>query len=184
MAPRPLQNHPLRRWFTGLVEDALYAQVGLCDPGVAEYLSDLLVDFVHVDHVFALRDARGRPLQQVAEMLTDAISPPGTSDTDHRFLVHKHIGDFALFWTGVYPSNLRRLARRGERDGLLDYLAQGKRSYAIASELTDDATPPPGALLRRLSDQFETCVYGLSLVRRGWEDRDPASLSAARALWS
>jgi hypothetical protein len=185
MSPGFQEHHPLRRWFAGLVEDSLYARLGICEPAIADYLVDLLVDFVHVDRIFALRDVEGRRLEEVAEMLTEAVGVTPAGETSRRRLVHKHIGDFTLFWTGIYPENLRRLRSRHRKDQLIDYLGQGKRSYAIASELTRDAgEPPPAALLRRLSDQFEECVYGLSLVRRGWEERDPHGLAALRAIWT
>jgi hypothetical protein len=64
---------------------------------------------------------------------------------------------------------------------LLDYVAQGKRSYAIVSDLVRDNDRPPPALFRRLSDDFEFCIHGLGLVRRGWEEvmqqgREPGDL--------
>lgn len=181
--PSVSNDHPLHRFFAGLVESSLYADVGVCDPSLAAYLVELLMDFIHVDHIFALRDGQGRPLDQLAEMLSCSACPPGTSDREHRRRVHRHIGDFTLFWTGVYPDDLRRRTRR-QKDELIDYLAWGKRSYAIASDLSDESTPPPRALLRRLSDCFEQCVYGLSLVRRGWRQQDPAGFAATRAIWS
>lgn len=184
MFANELHHHPLRRFFAGLVEDALCTRIGVCDPGLADYLAGLLADFIHVDHLFPLTDAKGRRLQQVAEMLTDAISPPGTSESVHRRLVHKHVGDFILFWTGVYPENLRRLRSKHGVDQFVDYLSQGKQSYAIASELSRPDSPPPAALLRRLSDDFEACVYGLSLVRQGWEQLDPVGFAAGKAVWS
>lgn len=183
MFANELQHHPLRRWFAGLVEDALFSRVGLCDPKLADYLADMLVEFIHVDRLFPLTDVNGRRLQQVAEMLTAAICPAGTSERDHRRLVHKHVGDFTLFWAGIYPENMRQLRSPHTKDQFVDYLRQGKESYAIASELSQPESPPPAALLRRLSHDFESCVMGLSLVRKGWEDQDPASFAAARTLW-
>jgi hypothetical protein len=168
MSPVP-KSHPLRQLFTGLVEHTLYADVGLCDPEIADYLSELLVDFVHMDRIFSLRDARGRRIEEVADMAAEATLEPGVARADRDRLVHKHIGDFTLFWTGVYPEGLRRLRSPMRKDHLVDYLQQGKRSYAIASDLSTRESRPPGAVLRRLSDCFEFCVYGLGLVRKGWE---------------
>ncbi|MFO0973424.1 MAG: hypothetical protein U1A27_08315 [Phycisphaerae bacterium] len=173
-------DHPLHRWFRGLVEDAFFAHVGICDPQLADYLAAMLCDFIHTDHIFLIRDAAGQRLRQVAEMLARAACPPGQSERNHRRVLHRHIGDFTLFWTGIYPESLRRRSRSGEV--LIDYLSQGKRSYAIASELSSDAAPPPAALLRRLSEEFEACVHGLSLVRRGWEEQDPGSFSSTHAI--
>ena len=178
------RHHPLRRLFTGLVEHVFYAKIGMCDPAVVEYLSDLLTNFVHVDNIYALRSARGRRLEEVAEMLTEAFVGPDLPPAQRNRIVHKHIGDYTLFWTGVYPENLRYLRAPDKKDHLIDYLAQGKRSYAIASELTEEGAHPPRVLFRRLSDNFEFCAYGLGLVRKGWEELDPHSFRATRQILS
>ena len=63
-----------------------------------------------------------------------------------------------------------RLTRRPTwRDCIRDYVAQGKRSYRIASDLGAEDSEPPSDLLRQLSEGFESCVHGLGLVRKGWE---------------
>jgi hypothetical protein len=75
---------------------------------------------------------------------------------------------YTLFWTGLYPENLRPRFQAGV--GRLEaYLRQGKLSYGIASELTADREQPPAAVLQQLSEQFEFCVHGLQLVRASWE---------------
>ena len=59
------------------------------------------------------------------------------------------------------------------RDHLIDYQAEGKRSYWIASTIetdTEKEKKAPSAVLERLSRNFELCAYGLSEVRRQWED--------------
>ena len=57
-------DHPLRRLFAGLVAKELSA-----DHEVAAYVADLLIDFVHVDHLYRIRNSRGKPLEEVGEML-------------------------------------------------------------------------------------------------------------------
>jgi hypothetical protein len=52
-------------------------------------------------------------------------------------------------------------------DAMVSYQQQGKRSYYLASTLTD--RNDEGYVFRRLSDQFELCAFGLSRVRREWE---------------
>ena len=68
----------------------------------------------------------------------------------------------------MYPENLRA-GHRGGVDLLEPYVAQGKRSYGIAGELTGDGDEPPANVLLQLSEQFEFCVHGLHLVRVEWE---------------
>src|SRR5207302_3830976 len=90
-------------------------------------------------------------------------------DADRRREGHRHVGDYTLFWTGVYPEALGRLQAAGSPDHLIDYCRQGKRSYYLASTFEGDQAP----VLRRLSVEFELCAFGLSRVRREWERHEP-----------
>ncbi len=163
------ESHPLKRWLAGLVETNFQSEVGLCDPSLLDYLAQLLAEFIHVERINLLCDGSGRAVEDVAERLRAATADSGPQDDRRRRDMHRQIGDYTLFWTGVYPENLKRLHRRNARDGLLDYFEQGKRSYAIASRLSDEGTDPRASVLSTLSEQFEYCVYGLGLVRKDWE---------------
>jgi len=173
MSPVP-SVHPLRTWFSGLVESVFNVEVGVADPSLVDYLVDLLTDFVSMERINILHDGSGRKVEDVAEMITEAEARLSPGPFNRRLAVHRHIGDFTLFWTGLYPEQLRNLRRRAERDALLSYFEQGKRSYAIASDLAVPTDKPPACLLRTLSDEFERCVYGLGLVRKAWQTPDRA----------
>src|SRR5262249_9132072 len=95
----------------------------------------------------------------------EALPPEGRTARE----VHRHIGDFTLFWTGVYPEMLRKLRSALTRDSFIDYCEQGKRSYYIASRSEGEPYREEAPVLRRLSSEFELCAYGLSQVRREWE---------------
>jgi hypothetical protein len=157
----------LRRLFAGLTEQTFLTTLGLADPPLTDYLSEMLSRFLHVDAIYRLRDAAGRRLEEVAEMMIEAEAMPSEGRT--RREVHRHIGDFALFWTGVYPEALRRLRSAMTKDHFIDYCEQGKRSYYIASTFEDAPYRDVAPVLRRLSDDFELCAYGLSQVRREWQ---------------
>ncbi len=163
------ETHPLRRLFGQLVERTFYTQVGLPDPRLVTYVSNLLADFVHMDNVFRIRDGRGRRLEEVADMLAESDVRLGASSFIREREVHKHIGDFTLFWTGVYPEGLRYLRSTMRRDHLIDYVRQGKKSYYIASTFDFGDYRADAPVLRRLSEMFECCVHGLHLVRGEWE---------------
>jgi hypothetical protein len=161
----------LRRFFSGVTEHAFQSHLGVADPPLVDYLSGLLIRFVHADDIYSVRGVRGSRLTQVADMLAEAQARQGPA----KRKVHRHIGDFILFWTGVYPEIADRMRRAGSRDSLLDYRAQGKKAYYIASTIAVDTQATTkeetasSEVLERLSDQFELCVYGLSEVRRQWE---------------
>lgn len=163
---------PLRDFFAGVAEYAFETRLGIADPPLVDYLTDLLTRFIRFDTLYPVRDMAGRRLGDVSKMLAEAEVRIG----DARREVHRHIGDFTLFWTGVYPEALRR-ADSGARDRFVDYCTQGKRAYYIASTIPSEKEPGKSEVLERLSQEFELCAYGLNEARKEWERRDPGGPS-------
>src|ERR1700733_266927 len=164
-------DHPLRHYFTGLTEQTFMADLGVADPPLIDYLSTLLSRFVHIDSIYKLRSDAGRRLEEVADMLMEVEELPPEGRTSRE--MHRHIGDFTLFWTGVFPEALKRLRSSLHKDHFIDYCEQGKRSYRIASTFEDEPYKEESTVLRRLSDQFEICAFGLTQVRKEWERKPP-----------
>jgi hypothetical protein len=166
-ANESVRGELLRRFFAGATEYAFGCRLGIVDPPLVDYVAEMLVRFVKSDAIYGLRNPRGERLMQVTDMLAEAQARQGAA----RRRLHRHIGDFTLFWTGVYPEIADRM-RQGRKDSLIDYCDQGKRNYFIASTLPAEDESAPDAVLKRLSDNFELCVYGLGEVRRQWEERE------------
>jgi hypothetical protein len=157
----------LLRFFSGLTEYTFTSRMGVADPPLVDYLAAMLAHFVHTDAIYGLRTPTGQRLSQVSDMLAEAEARQGPA----RRRVHRHIGDFTLFWTGLYPEIAERF-RQGQKDSLINYRDQGKRNYFLASRLPAEPESAPDEVLERLSDQFELCVYGLGEVRKQWELRE------------
>ena len=161
-------THPLRRLFAGVTEHAFLASIGFADPPVVDYISDLLSRFVHADAVYRLRGEHGRRLGELTEMVLEAEKLPPEGRTRREY--HRHIGDFALFWSGLFPEAVNRLQSGACKDHVVSFTRLGKRSYHIASTFEGDPFADEAAVFRRLSEQFELCAYGLREVRREWEE--------------
>lgn len=162
------EGHPLCRLFATLTERNFAQQLHWPDAQVIRYLSDVLVDFVHVDNLYKIRTAAGRRVEEVAEMLAEGDILLGAPSIDRERAVHKHIGDYTLFMAGLFPEYLDRLQRSGvvlSPDALLDHLRVGKRSYRIVSEFTYGPYGETAPLFRKLSQNYELCVFGLGYVR-------------------
>lgn len=157
-------NHPLRRLFAGVTEHAFMNTIGMADPPLIDYVSELLARFVSMDSVYRLRNADGRPLTEVAMMVMEAKEIPPEGRTCREF--HRHIGDFALFWTGLFPEQVRRQQIGFARDAFVDYTVQGKRSYMIAGSFEGDEYRDESLVLKRLGAEFELCAVGLNRVRQ------------------
>ena len=155
----------LKNLFAGLLENTFYSEVGLADPPVIDYLTGLLLRFTRSETIFKLRDLQGKRLDEVVGMICEAEQ---SADRPRRE-IHRHIGDFTLFWTGVYPEALKYLRNPERQDSLIDYREQGKRSYYIASTYEQEPYELEAPILRRLSDIYDVCTDALFKVRRQWD---------------
>ena len=161
-------NHTLDRFFTGISEYVFHTQLGVVDTQLIDYVSTLLVRFTRTEITQRVRAPNGQPATQIVTMLSEADQRLGEAKRE----VHRHIGDYALFWSGLYPEALRQLEGAQESDQFVTYCAHGKRSYRIAGSIEGSQESAPNELLLRLSEQFELCAYGLREIRREWERRD------------
>jgi hypothetical protein len=147
----------LDRFFRGLAEHAFHGQLGVVDPPLVEYVSTLLVRFIRAEGLRPLPATDAVAGGEVVRMLGRV--PKASSDAavdDYR-----QIGDYTLFWTGLYPEALRRVQQ-------IDYRLAGKRAYWIASTLEPEDAADERLLLERLSHEYDICVAGLAEVRRAW----------------
>ena len=172
MESRIPDHHPLRQLFGTLAERAFTEKLGWPDFNVSEYVSKLLVDFTHTDHLNRIKNAKGERVEAVVDLLYESEVTHEASSFGREREVHRHIGDFTLFMAGLFPEYLKRIKTAGliyHKDFLVDYIKTGKRSYRIVAEFGLDPSftkeQPPTPLFRKLSENFELCVVGLGFIR-------------------
>lgn len=161
------ESHPLRQLFFHLVSRNYSEGVGLRDGDIAEYVANLLTEFAESEQLHKIRNTAGRPLSDVGEMLleSDPVFGPAPS-FDRERQVRKHIGDFTLFFTGMFPESINHLRLRKQRiENFIDLVKAGKESYYIVSKFEYFEYAKVAPLFAKLSDEFERCVYGLNMVR-------------------
>jgi hypothetical protein len=154
------EAHPIRRLFRSVTEMS-FEQIDLRDRDLMRYVADLLVEFVHIDNLYRLRDAQGKRLEHLTDMLIELTEQGPVDEREAR----KHIGDYALFIVGLYPESLTRRRRAVSPEY---YIAQGKQSYLIVAEM--DRAKPTESLFRKLSAQFEYCVTALNIEKTVLQD--------------
>jgi hypothetical protein len=155
----------LRALFEEFVRDAFLGQIGYHDREVISYLSNLLADFTRTDQLYKIRDARGRRLDDVGEMLIESNPLLEAGSFVREREVRKHIGDYTLFLTGLFPEHLQRPRRSLRLDYFVDYVKAGKESYHIVSKFDQFEFRRVAPLFRRLAEHFELLAYGLNRVR-------------------
>ncbi len=176
-------DHPLRQLFHELVRRHFATGVHLHDVDVTEYVSGVLAEFTHVDSLYRIRNAQGRRLDDVAEMLVESNPLLDASSFDREREVRRHVGDFTLFFAGLFPEAVAHLPRRRplSLDAFIDYVAAGKESYNVVAAFDVFEYRDEAPLFRRLSDRFEQCVFGLNLVRQEFEEMQGGAYRKFRA---
>jgi len=105
-------------------------------------------------------------------MLIESNPLLGAASFDREREVRKHVGDYALFMTGLFPENVARSRqnRRSRLEAFVEYVQAGKESYAVVSSFDQFEYREEAPMFRRLSENFEICVVGLNFVKQDLED--------------
>ena len=87
----------------------------------------------------------------VGEMLVESNPLLDAPSFEREREVRKHIGDYTLFLTGMFPEYVATLPRRGLRlDSIIDYVKAGKESYRIVAAFDQFEYRHVAPLFRRL----------------------------------
>ena len=169
------EEHALRQLFHQTVADCYAQHLGVHDREVTSYVADLLTEFCVTENLYCLHDAEGKPVKEVAQMLAASDPVHGTAPSfDAERKVRKHIGDYALFSTGMYPEAVQHARFDGDT-GYFDMVRTGKESYYIVSQFNLFEYQAEAPFFARLAEGFESYIYGLTKVR-GELDRMGAPL--------
>lgn len=166
------EAHALQQFFTELVGKHYAEEIGLRDPEITAYVAHVLVEFCETEQLYKMRTVAGKPLTDVGEMLleSDPVYGPATSFDRERQL-RKHIGDYTLFYTGMFPESINRFRlRRNRLENFVDWVKAGKESYYIVSKFEHFEYEKVAPLFGKLSSHFEQCVYGLNRVKNDLQE--------------
>lgn len=165
------ESSSLQRFFQEVVERN-YDEVGVRSSEVHAYVANLLAEFCEAETLYKIRNAEGRALCDLGEMLleSDPVYGPAPS-FDRERQVRKHIGDYSLFFSGMFPEGLNHSRLRHSRlESLIDFVKAGKESYYIVSKFEHFEYAKVAPLFRRMSQEFERLVYGLNHVKNELEE--------------
>jgi len=166
------ESHPLQQLFQELVGRHYAEEIGIRDPQVVAYVSSLLAEFCDADQLYKIRDAANRQLSDVGEMLleSDPVYGPAPSFDSER-QVSKHIGDYTLFFAGMFPESINHFRLRRQRlENFVEWMKAGKESYYIVSKFEHFEYAKVAPLFANLSQNFESYVYGLNMVKSDLEE--------------
>lgn len=150
-------------------------QTGLNDRGLCDYLASLLERFSQTARMRSPADGHTAPIQYVSDMLI-ALRKASPAQT---FLIRAHVGNYALFITGMFHETVQSRSLRGAPD-VAFYEDMGRSSFkAVARhELARSCALTP--IFDSLADQFREVRLALnqladSLIHLG--DEPPPHLA-------
>jgi hypothetical protein len=161
------ESHSLHQLFRELVEYHYSRTIGLRDEQVSGYVAGMLTEFCEVEQLHKVRDAAGKPLCDVGEMLLESNPVYGPAPSfDRERQVRKHIGDYTLFFAGMFPESINHYRLRRQRlESFVEWMKAGKESYYIVSKFEYFEYAKVAPLFAQLSSKFEECVFGLNRVK-------------------
>lgn len=130
--------------FNVLLRRTLADHRGRRERRVVNYLANLLALFVRSDRLYRIAPGDSEPHRYIVELLEDAAE----ADSRRRFLVHAHVGNYALFLTGLFPRWIEHRHHYRRRPVDLGFYMDFGRAYYQA------AARHPLAREYRLEDVF------------------------------
>jgi len=162
------EDHPLRKFLREAIYGSFDKVLGTHEQDVEDYLAHLIVDFAHTE-ASVLETPYG-PVEDLIAMVLAGDIRHGADSFEREREVHKHIGDFVMFWEGLFPEQKQLVRKRGAPIGLLDTVALGKTSYYIVSTFDYGEFSREAWLFRRLSEGFENYLEALRVLRNTWQE--------------
>ena len=158
MAGRELSSAPPELVFYLLVRHALLED-GITDRALADYLAALIATFGREGRAWQIAD---EPTEY--HYLTDIVAEGDRSTGRRAFLLRAHLGEFALWLSGLFPDHINRRVQRRGAPGI-DYFEQlGSTGFRMASRYTDAEEIGLAQLYRNCADFFPALRVALNRV--------------------
>jgi len=146
-----------RFYFYILVRN-VFCRSGVADRAVADYVAEVLAEFAQAERSRCVLPGRANPLDYFFEML----SALNEADDRTRFFIRAHIGNFSLFFSGVFPDRIRfRAEARGFPD-VKYYDSLGRTHFGAASDHRLAQKYEVAEIFSTLSERFEVTRRALN----------------------
>lgn len=131
------------------------------DRNVTDYVACLLAEFCYLSRVHTISNHHTKSYHYLTDMMLDFVDA-----TSHEaFLIRSHLGNYALFMTGVFPDWIYRRATYGRKaPGFEYYEKMGSSSYRWASQHQLALKYSLTGILTKLADSFRPVRIALNTL--------------------
>ena len=158
MAGREFSSAPPHVVFYVLVRHALLED-DIGDRALADYLATLLLAFGRGGRAFRIDDAMAE-----CRYLTDIVAEAERSDGRRAFLLRAHLGEFALWLSGLFPDHITARVHRKGAPGLRYYEELGAAGYRMAARFEDAERHGLDGVYASCADAFPALRVALNRV--------------------
>jgi hypothetical protein len=158
MAGRQLSSAPPELVFYILVRHALLED-GISDSAMPDYLASLLSAFGRGGRAYQI-DAEAAEYHY----LTDIVAEGDRATGRRAFLLRAHLGEFALWLSGLFPDHITAREQRRGAPGIDYFEHLGSAGFRMAARFNDAEQVGVAELYRNCADFFPALRIALNRV--------------------
>ncbi|MDZ7267428.1 MAG: hypothetical protein ONB48_08875 [candidate division KSB1 bacterium] len=104
---------------------------GIDDRATTDYLASLLAEFARGNRAYRVHAQSQKEYQYLVDLMNDMLS----ASTEEEFYLRSHLGDYALFLTGIFPAFIYHRAKYHPPSPDFSYYEQvGSSNYHLAAQ--------------------------------------------------
>jgi hypothetical protein len=108
----------------------VFSRAGISDRDVADYVAEVLAEYSRAEQM----QCRIKGEEKSLEYFVDMLGALQTADDATSFYLRAHIGNYSLFFSGIFPDRIRFRAEFRGFPSLQYYEALGQTSFRVASD--------------------------------------------------
>jgi hypothetical protein len=153
--PLPISAH---LYFYVVTRHALMQQ-GIEQREVSDYVASVLTAFSQTDRLCKLSAPKSR---EEFNYITDLLAATQRAPSERVFLIHSHLGNYALFIAGIFPQYVQYRVERQGAPSIEFYEDVGSSSYRLASDHQMARLHMLNEVYRLISEQFRDIRLALN----------------------
>lgn len=131
------------------------------DRDTTDYVACVLAEFCSLNRVHSISHQHSKSYHYLTDMMTDFVEASSPQD----FLIRSHLGNYALFMTGLFPDFIYRKATYGRKaPGFEYYEKMGRSSYHWASQHQMAVKYSLVKILATLAERFRNVRIALNTL--------------------
>ncbi len=129
----------------------VFSEFNIADRNLADYVACLLAEFCSIKRTQSVSEYHEKNYHYLTDMMSDFLE----TSSPEAFLIRSHMGNYALFLTGIFPDYVYRRATYGRQTPGFEYYEKiGSSSFKWASQHQLAKKYRLGEILTELAGRF------------------------------